>query len=624
MSYSVFISYASSDSAVAEAVCSRLEDGGINCWIAPRDVLPGIPYGESLVTAIEECPIFLIIFSSSSNNSPQVSREVERAVSKGKILVPFRIENIMPTKAMEYALSNIHWLDALTPPMDRHIEKLYTTIRKLIEIKSKEFTVSNHSGRQADSIDALASQGPKLSIEHPGVQKPVSPGSEDPATDSMPNINLLSSQIHSALNKTHIYQEDLKIIYEHGKGLNVPDQSITDLIWNALLKHQFELWNGTLNSDNKKTSIFSGTWVKKGYSAIQDKAAVSAEIFNPVIIPDLVQSQIPDTLEPRKSITPKKQLYYFSSVAVLIMIIIIGIFIFSGDDSNNTSLTNEDNQSSSVNIQTSDTMAVAKVKKHQSSPETNQLKTGIESTVEFSKLAASFNDNIKRGLLSNAQKDLVAMKNLGEANRTVAENSRILAMLKNMVYVSPLMIYIDKHETTNGEYSSFVKEYNNTGKGPKLSIPPLNKDDLSSDRPVHYISFLEAQRFASFYNKRLPTIDEWLAALDVENSSPFLYGLMNPYDTGNLWGVQGKDIWEKNTSPAGSFKPNRYGIYDMIGNVAEWCSDGKGSAAAYVVGGNINSKAESLKRETVKADSRFPSIKYFHVGFRCVYDPRNK
>lgn len=134
MKYDVFISYSSLDKQIADAICSKLENNNIRCWVAPRDILPGKEYGEAIIEAIIDCKILLLVFSVHANESPQVRREVERAVSKGKVIIPFRIEDILPTKSMEYALSNTHWLDAMTPPLESHIARLTDTIFKLLEI----------------------------------------------------------------------------------------------------------------------------------------------------------------------------------------------------------------------------------------------------------------------------------------------------------------------------------------------------------------------------------------------------------------------------------------------------------------------------------------------------------
>jgi hypothetical protein len=132
MAHDIFISYSTQDKAIADAVCATLERSKIRCWIAPRDVIPGVVYAEALIEALNQSKIMVLVFSSSSNKSIQVMREVERAVNKGIAIIPFRIENVVPSKAMEYFLSVPHWLDALTPPLEKHIQKLSDTIQALL------------------------------------------------------------------------------------------------------------------------------------------------------------------------------------------------------------------------------------------------------------------------------------------------------------------------------------------------------------------------------------------------------------------------------------------------------------------------------------------------------------
>jgi hypothetical protein len=132
MAHDVFVSYSNKDKPVADAVVAGLENNGIRCWVAPRDITPGISWGEAIVSAIEGSRFMVIILSGNSNRSKQVVREVERAVANNVIIIPFRIENIDPTGAMAYFLSTEHWLDAITPPLERHIEKLHTTLQHFI------------------------------------------------------------------------------------------------------------------------------------------------------------------------------------------------------------------------------------------------------------------------------------------------------------------------------------------------------------------------------------------------------------------------------------------------------------------------------------------------------------
>jgi hypothetical protein len=133
MAHDVFVSYASSDKAVADAVCSQLESiHRIRCWIAPRDVTPGASWAESIIDALDNSKIMVLIFSSNANASMQIEREVERAVHKGINIIPLRIENTMPTKTLEYFISAPHWLDALSVPLEQHINKLAASVKALL------------------------------------------------------------------------------------------------------------------------------------------------------------------------------------------------------------------------------------------------------------------------------------------------------------------------------------------------------------------------------------------------------------------------------------------------------------------------------------------------------------
>jgi len=133
MAVDVFISYAIADKLTADAACAALESAGIRCWIAPRDVLPGMDYAEAIIEAIEKCRAMLLIFSSNANRSNQVKREVERAVHHGIPIIPFRIEDVPPARALEYYISSPHWLDALTPPLEQHLKQLTSTIQILLD-----------------------------------------------------------------------------------------------------------------------------------------------------------------------------------------------------------------------------------------------------------------------------------------------------------------------------------------------------------------------------------------------------------------------------------------------------------------------------------------------------------
>ncbi len=132
MPFDVFISYSSRDKPTADAACAALESANIRCWIAPRDINPGRDYAESIIDAIEGGKVFVLIFSSNANASPQIKREVERAVSKGLPIIPVRIEDVAPNRNLEYFISSPHWLDAFPPPREQYFGKLIDSVQGLL------------------------------------------------------------------------------------------------------------------------------------------------------------------------------------------------------------------------------------------------------------------------------------------------------------------------------------------------------------------------------------------------------------------------------------------------------------------------------------------------------------
>jgi hypothetical protein len=133
MAHDVFISYSSADKPIGDAACATLEARGIRCWIAPRDILPGDEWGSAIVHAIQGSRAFVLVFSSRADKSHQVVREVERAVNRGIPVIPFRIENVMPTESLEYFINTPHWLDAFHPPMEQHLNYLADVIKHILE-----------------------------------------------------------------------------------------------------------------------------------------------------------------------------------------------------------------------------------------------------------------------------------------------------------------------------------------------------------------------------------------------------------------------------------------------------------------------------------------------------------
>jgi hypothetical protein len=145
MSHDIFVSHSSHDAQVAQTICMECEGRKIATWIAPRDVAPGAEWAESILDGLAGSRAVVLVFSSYANESPHVLREVERAVSKRLLIIPFRIENTPPAGTLEYFLSTTHWLNAYTPPLSVHVERLVELIVSLF----------SHEGRFLKELDKV-------------------------------------------------------------------------------------------------------------------------------------------------------------------------------------------------------------------------------------------------------------------------------------------------------------------------------------------------------------------------------------------------------------------------------------------------------------------------------------
>jgi ABC-type uncharacterized transport system substrate-binding protein len=128
----VFISYATSDKAVAEAICHRLEARGVRCWIAPRDVSPGTQFEQAIMDAVNNASLLTVVSSKSSNDSKHVENELRVAWKAGVPVIPFRIEDVPLSGVIINYISPTGGLDAMMGPLDKHIDELVQIIQAMM------------------------------------------------------------------------------------------------------------------------------------------------------------------------------------------------------------------------------------------------------------------------------------------------------------------------------------------------------------------------------------------------------------------------------------------------------------------------------------------------------------
>jgi hypothetical protein len=126
----IFVSYSQADRRLAFELVAYLEAKGLSCWIAPRDITPSAEWAAEIIEAISAAKLLVLVFSRSSNESPQVRREIERAVHKRVPVIAFRIEDVLPERSLEYFLSAQHWLDAFPGSEASHFEQLFKLLQR--------------------------------------------------------------------------------------------------------------------------------------------------------------------------------------------------------------------------------------------------------------------------------------------------------------------------------------------------------------------------------------------------------------------------------------------------------------------------------------------------------------
>src|SRR5260221_1985468 len=132
MPYMVFISHSNRDHGTAEAICKHLESAGIKCWIAPRDIEAGSDWAKGIMRGIGDCRVLVLVFTAHANDSEHVGREVAKASSLGLAVIPFRTEAVNPRENLEYFLETVQWLDAVAPPLEKHLGSLVERVKRLL------------------------------------------------------------------------------------------------------------------------------------------------------------------------------------------------------------------------------------------------------------------------------------------------------------------------------------------------------------------------------------------------------------------------------------------------------------------------------------------------------------
>ncbi len=147
----LFISYSSSDIDFANNLCLILEENGVNCWIAPRDIRPGCYWDEEISYAADECSGLALLLSENSNRSDIVAKEVALFASRGKAIFPLRIEPVILSKRLELHCSSLHWIDLKEEELPQCAIMLVDSIKQKLCISDSVSNQTVSSGQYVQS-----------------------------------------------------------------------------------------------------------------------------------------------------------------------------------------------------------------------------------------------------------------------------------------------------------------------------------------------------------------------------------------------------------------------------------------------------------------------------------------
>lgn len=128
---SVFVSHSSKNFALADEIRALLEDRGVGCWIAPRDISGSKLYFEEIISGIRECSVTLLLLTDESNKSDAVAREIERSFGYQKPVLPLRLKAVEPSIKLEFIVKSCQFIDAFNTPIKKRVNEVIRIVRAI-------------------------------------------------------------------------------------------------------------------------------------------------------------------------------------------------------------------------------------------------------------------------------------------------------------------------------------------------------------------------------------------------------------------------------------------------------------------------------------------------------------
>lgn len=569
MAPDLFISHSTKDKTISDAICAALEGAGIRCWIAPRDVQPGRSFAGEINRAIQQSKVMVLIFSAHSNNSDQVLREVQLAVNAHLHIVQFRLEDVRLNDDLGYYLSTPHWLDAMQPPLENHIHRLTTSIKVLLDAPSGETVTSAPAEPQtpAPVAQPVADSPPPAekrnvrgtpSLMHEGS----TPAKVEPARPSPVRTFVLAGAIVALLAAG--------VLGGWWFGVQQPRQE-------AERQRQIAGQQGKDQRENEARERQTAEKIAKEKEAARQQAAAE-------------QERLAREAKAKRDAEVEQE-----------------------------RLAGEKKAKADADAEKERLAGAQRAKEEEAKKKTDSLKA-----------------------VAAATKAQPYENSLGMRFVPVPGVNVLFSIWETRVKDFEAFVNATGHKAEGGMYSlekGGWKQAGKTWKDPGFeqtgvhAVCGVNWEDATAFCEWLTKEERKAGRLSTEQSYRLPSDLEWSAAVGLEKESGGTpekrdMKVKGIYPWGSKWpppkGVGNYDPSlqvddHKETSPVGSFEANQYGLYDLGGNVWEWCEDWWNAEKKYRVlrGASWHSSNPDYLLSSSRSDVT-PGIRYGRGGFRCV------
>ena len=156
MNHDVFISYTTVEKKDAEQVKDVLETNGFKCWMAPESIPGGSSYANEIENAIKTCEVVVVILSDKAQDSIWIPKEVSRAFSYKKIIIPFHIDESDVRDPFRFLLSDAQRIEAYNN-VTKAYEQLIASLTRVVR-KPKSLNNKSDSFGESKTVNNTASE----------------------------------------------------------------------------------------------------------------------------------------------------------------------------------------------------------------------------------------------------------------------------------------------------------------------------------------------------------------------------------------------------------------------------------------------------------------------------------